>query len=128
MIPIERYKFTIKDFEFDDIEQEITRGTVVAESTYAGKPVIGVAKCHPRDTFDLQFGMELAAARCNAKVAEKRLKRANQKLSEVCNLISKARRYQHKFERYLSDAAEQLEEAENDVDYLLSQTGCEIKN
>lgn len=119
MIPIERYKFTIKDFEFDDIEQEITRGTVVAESTYAGKPVIGVAKCHPRDTFDLQFGMELAAARCNAKVAEKRFKRANQKLSKSDVAVVKARRDRDKNLRYLLDAREQLDEAEREIRYLL---------
>lgn len=119
MIPIERYKFTIKDFEFDDIEQEITRGTVVAESTYAGKPVIGVAKCHPSDEFDLQFGMELAAARCNAKVANKRKQRAIEKLKKSDATMVKARRDRDKNLRYLLDAQDQFDEAEKEVSYLL---------
>ena len=49
---------------------------VVAVSTYEGRTVRGVAKCDPRDEFNIEKGKMLAAARCNAKVAQKRAKRA----------------------------------------------------
>ena len=66
MYPISKYKFFVTP--------DKTR--VFAVSTYAGKTVKGTAKCDPRDTFDLNFGKELAAARCAAKVAKKRKARA----------------------------------------------------
>lgn len=37
---------------------------VIAVSTYAGKTVKGIAKCDPRDTFDIDKGVEIAEARC----------------------------------------------------------------
>ena len=55
------------------------KNVVVAVSTYAGKKVRGVAKCAPEDTFDLEDGKYLAAARCNEKIAHLRYKRAMEK-------------------------------------------------
>ena len=46
---------------------------VKAVSTYAGQNIFGKAVCHPNDKFDLEKGKELAAARCNEKVAEKNI-------------------------------------------------------
>ena len=56
---------------------------VVAVSTYAGKVVRGVAKCDANDTFSLKKGKELAAARCNEKIAKKRLARAQKVNNDV---------------------------------------------
>ena len=87
--PIEKYKFVIED------------GKVVAKSTYAGNEVTGSASCDPLDTFDEEVGKKLAAYRCNAKVARKRMLRANEKareafetLSIVLNNFKKACKYQ----------------------------------
>lgn len=63
---------------------------VKAVSTYAGVNIFGKAICHPNDKFDLEKGMELAAARCNEKVAEKRHRRAEQKLTEATEAYQKA--------------------------------------
>ena len=49
---------------------------VIAVSTFAGKPVRGVAVCAEDDEFDLEFGKKLAKARCDVVVAKKRLNRA----------------------------------------------------
>ena len=57
------------------------KDVVVAVSSYAGKTVRGVAKCDPRDTFDIEKGKELAAARCNEKIAEKKI---NESKKEIC--------------------------------------------
>lgn len=50
--------------------------TVVARSTFAGRTVVGIAKCMPEDEFDIEQGKKLATARCNLKIAKKRLKYA----------------------------------------------------
>lgn len=54
--------------------------TIVAMSTFAGRTVAGVARCADSDTFDIEAGKRLAAARCNLKIAEKRMKYA-----ELCH-------------------------------------------
>lgn len=56
---------------------------VVATSTYAGKTVRGVARCHPNDEFDIDKGVQLAVYRCNLKVADKRQARAARKVKEA---------------------------------------------
>lgn len=53
---------------------------VIAVSTFAKRMVRGVAKCDPRDEFDHKKGEALAIARCDLKVAEKRMKRADEKV------------------------------------------------
>lgn len=92
MYPLEKYRF-------------YTNGKkVFAVSTYAGKEVRGVASCHPNDTFDLQYGKALAAARCEAKVAQKRLKRAQQKKSEALNIALAAEEHYTRMQSYYNDA------------------------
>ena len=53
---------------------------VIAVSTFAKRMVRGVAKCDPRDEFDHKKGEALASARCDLKVAEKRMRRADEKV------------------------------------------------
>lgn len=71
MFPIEKYKFYTDNKTY-----------VIAESTYAGIPIQAKAKCSPEDTFDLDFGKKLAAARCNLKICKKRYKVANEKVKK----------------------------------------------
>jgi hypothetical protein len=75
-------KVSMRKFEYKyKIDEE--HKTVVALSSFAGRTVVGVAKCSPEDTFDVDAGKKLAAARCALKVAEKRMKRA-----EACHTIA----------------------------------------
>ena len=76
-------------------------GNIYAISTYAGKTVRGVAKYNPNDKFDEQIGMELAAARCNQKVAKKRYARAIKKMNEAQMQLILAQDYLTKMENYL---------------------------
>ena len=65
----------MRKFEYKyKIDEE--KRTVVAFSTFAGKVVTGVARCAEEDEFNIEVGKKLAAARCSAKIAEKRVKRA----------------------------------------------------
>lgn len=85
---------------------------VVAYSTYAGQSVRGVAKCAPDDEFDIEFGKKLAAARCNVKVARKRLKRALERRDVAWDNFIKAEDQLMKEEDYVDDSNVALTEAE----------------
>ena len=69
---------------------------IIAVSTYAGKTVKAYAKCDPRDSYDEQAGKELAAARCNAKIADKREARARRKVMEAQAQLDAARQHYEK--------------------------------
>ena len=81
---------------------------VVCTSTYAGKVVRGVAKCNPEDTFDYEYGCQLAKARCDIKVAAKRIKNARNRLFEAMNNSYDAQMEIDKAQRYVDDAHEEM--------------------
>ena len=92
---------------------------VVAVSTYAGKTVRGVAKCDVNDTFSLEKGKELAAARCNEKVAKKRFARAQKvKVDVVLEYVRLMEKYT-KAVNYKDDSQVALTEAKNLVTSIL---------
>ena len=92
---------------------------VVAVSTYAGKAVRGVAKCDISDTFSFEKGKELAEARCNQKIAKKRLTRAENKRREIVEENHKIVIAIKKVIRYKEDSENALIEAENIVASIL---------
>lgn len=100
MYPISKYKFYV------------TPGNkTIAVSTYAGKTVKGVAKTDPRDNYDANFGKELAAARCAAKIAKKRKARAGKCLEKAQAKMLEANRMLEKMRKYYDDARAEYEEA-----------------
>ena len=102
------------DYPFSKQKFYFGNGKVIAVSTYAGRIVKGVAKCDPSDNFDIEKGKQLAAARCNAKVAAKRVKRAQSELEKAISEFSKASSRVGTMNDYLTDAlrAETIAEAE----------------
>lgn len=88
---------------------------VVAISTYAGKNVRAYAKTNPGDEFDWEKGRELAIARCNAKIAGKRHKRAQSKVIEAQKQVDAAMKYLNDMVAYASDSANELAEAKAHV-------------
>ena len=92
---------------------------VVAVSTYAGKVVRGVAKCDVNDTFSLEKGKELAAARCNEKVAKKRFTRAQNMYADIFIEYGKLVARFTKALNYCNDSEIALTEAENLVASIL---------
>lgn len=93
---------------------------VVAISSYGGKTVRGVAKCAPNDTFNPDTGAELARARCDVKVAEKRYKRSLQKFDEAADLFEAAQDYYDRMTNYADDAEFEYNEALVKLESLLS--------
>ena len=88
---------------------------IIAVSTYAGKTVKAYAKCDPRDSYDEQAGKELAAARCNAKIADKREARARRKVMEAQAQLDAARQHYEKMTQYLEDSKLDASHAHIDV-------------
>lgn len=95
--------------------------TIIAVSTYAGKTVRGVAKCDPRDSFDAEAGKELAAARCNLKIANKRAARATKKLAEADRQVLMAEAYRNRMASYKQDSDAALVAATNTVEDIMNK-------
>ena len=92
-----------------------SKNQVIAVSTYAGKPVRGVAKCDPEDTFSLEDGKELAMARCNEKIAEKRMRRAMRKFNEAQKDFVAAKQFYENMAKYFDDASASYAESQRHV-------------
>lgn len=97
----------------------VTKNKVIAVSTYAGKVVRGIAKCDPRDEFDLEKGKKLAAARCGAKVAAKRLKNADRKYKEALAAREKAQHQVEKMIDYKIDASNANKQAQEELEEII---------
>ncbi len=112
MYPIEKYKF---------FTQETPRGVkTIAVTTYAGKTVRGTALCAPSDVYDEETGKKIAAARCNLKVAEKRLIRAEHKYHKAKEAEFAAARYVEKMDQYWEDADDAYWEANGVLEDLIN--------
>lgn len=96
----------------------VTKNMVIAISTYAGRTVRGVAKCHPNDTFDEEFGKRLAAARCNEKIAIKRFARAGKVFIQSVKALNAAESHYFKMRTYRDDAYYAWKKAQEDLDDL----------
>ena len=95
------------------------KNKVIAVSTYEGKPVRGVAKCSPEDTFDMNKGRELAAARCNEKIAEKRMRRADREYAKAKQAYAEAENRVNKMNDYYRDSRVALSTAHHRVFEIL---------
>ena len=97
-----------------------TPNEVIAVSSFAGKTVRAVAKCHPNDTFDTEKGVALATARCGVKIAEKRVKRAYNKVDEAKAAAEAAMEHLAEMLRYQADSEAKLNVAQFELETTLS--------
>lgn len=70
------------------------KSTVVAITTFRGERFRAIAKCDPRDKFDLETGKKLAAARCEAIARKHEVKkriRWEDEYREACEYLQKQR-------------------------------------
>ena len=104
MYPLEKYKYYQAG------------NKVIAVSTFAGRTVRGIAKCNPKDSFDLEKGKKLAALRCNEKVAKRRFARARKKCDQAYQAYLDADEAYNKAIDYEEDSFDQLERAEKMVE------------
>lgn len=111
--------FDMNKYKFYSFERNGVR-MVSAVSTYAGKTVRGTAKCDPRDNFDMDSGKRLAAARCSAKVAEKRVIRSAKKLAEARAQMASANKYFEDMAEYYQRSCAELNSANEAINDMLS--------
>lgn len=100
---------------FTNYKYVVTPNKVIALSSYGGRTVRGIAKCHPGDTFNEEVGKALASARCNEKIAAKRYARAMKKYNEMIQELHKMEAEAHRIADYLHDSYEAYKEAKEIV-------------
>jgi hypothetical protein len=113
-------KYSLDKYKFYQFKNENGGITIVAASSYAGKTVKGYAKCDPRDEFSIEKGKELAAARCNLKIAEKRKMRAGNKYIQASIEADKAVAYFASMKQYFMDADDQVDDARAELEALMA--------
>lgn len=100
----------MRKFEYKyKIDEE--KRTIVALSSFAGKTVVGVARCADTDEFDVETGKKLAAARCSVKIAEKRMKRAEECYSWAKECVAFWTEHEEKMKHYDADSVEAYKKA-----------------
>lgn len=114
-------KYSLDKYKYHCFTDSKGAPTVVAVSTYAGRTVRGIAKCDPRDNYSLDEGKKLAAARCNAKISAKRMKRAYGKMIEAGRQLDEAQAYYERMRTYFNDASKESAFAVNEVDCLIKE-------
>ena len=119
MFDVNKYKCYAYE---DKNEDGSVRGpAVVAISTYAGKNVRGYAKLNPEDDWNWEAGRDLTIARCNERIAEKRMKRAQKKLVGAQTQLNDAMKYLSKMSNYAVDSAKEYAEATSHTAKLISK-------
>ena len=96
-----------RNYKYKYVVDEEKR-TVVALSTFAGEVVRGVARCAPGDVFNIEAGKKLAEVRCSAKIAHKRLRRAEDMLKWAVDGFEYFTEQVEKYKRYEADSIEKV--------------------
>ena len=89
---------------------------VKAVTTFAGRTVTGVAYVHPTDTFDEEFGKNLARMRCEKKIYKKKVQFSNQRIKEDTVLL-----------KALLDFAKDVEKDLEKSYYILEESKASLK-
>lgn len=94
---------------------------IIAVSSYAGRRVKGKAVCSPDDEYNETIGKKLATLRCDVKVDEKRLRRAERERDLLINWQRELDKLFEKNKSYLEDSIQQLMEDDAKLADLLDE-------
>ena len=94
---------------------------VIAICRYAGRKIKTIAKCHPDDVFDIEYGTKLAIARGEYKVAKIKIKNASNKYLEAAKMADEAERKYDAMKQYYMDSVDLLDKAQAAVDNLIKE-------
>ena len=106
--PLEKYRFF-----------KTGTGTIIAETTYAGRRIRAKAVPNPEDEFSEDVGRRLAAARCSEKVAVRRNRTLKEKLREARLRLADAEKEVLEIERALADSNEETIRSSEKVSGIL---------
>lgn len=102
-----KYKFIHNDRE------------TICISSYAKRTVKGIAKASTEDVYDKEKGELLAKARCDYKVAQKRVKNAEARVAEAEEFMDAINEHYEKMINYYNDAIMERTIAKNNLESLL---------
>lgn len=91
---------------------------IICISSYCNKDVKAYARCSPEDTFNFEVGRDLARARCDYKIALKRMKRAKTEHAAATKAVKSALEYQERMQGYYANAATEFEKAATALEKL----------
>ena len=94
----------------------------VVKATASSSAAVGTHKLQVLELASSQYvtGKQLAAARCNAKVAVKRVKNAQKKWHEAVQAYLKAEKHMRKMAQYYEDSVDRQKIAEAQLEYLVN--------
>ena len=118
---IKKPQFTVITHDVQHPDGTVSKRTV-AYAVFMGKSVRASATCHPDDEYDVEFGKALAIARCNEKIARKRLARAQFKSDEARAILRAAIEYVESMNEREAAAEDYFNEASAELNELLVQT------
>lgn len=93
----------------------------ICVSSFAGKPVRGVAICASDDEHDEKIGEDLARLRCDLKIAKKRKAHAHDCATEAWTAARQALRTYDKYAQYYEDASNELTDLRMAYDDLIER-------
>ena len=82
---------------------------VICVSSYAGQKVRGIAKCSPADTYNEEYGKELARLRCDIKVATLKTRYANSRKAIALDYFNYITQEMGRMTEFVNDAESQLD-------------------
>lgn len=91
-------------------------------SYFAGKPVTACAKLDPRDTYNKEKGEMIAQARCNAKIAKKRVQRAEYRTKMAFEDYLYFKKLWEDKADYMNRAKNTLKQAEKELKQVMKTT------
>lgn len=100
---------------------------VVVVGSFAGKAVKGIAKCDPEDTFSTRIGEDLATARCENKIAVKRVKYAEAKKAAALKAFNEAKKFLDEMNVYYDKSVEQLSETQENLNRVLDEVLSNVR-
>lgn len=100
---------------------------VIVVGSFAGKPVRGIAKCDPEDLFYAKIGEDLATARCENKIALKRVKHAKERREAALKDFIEAKKSLADADTYYNKALEQEKKAQVDLTRALDEVLSKVR-
>ena len=113
--------FSLDKYKFVSYKDRKGTSVIAAISSYAGKHVKGYAKANPNDEYNEKKGKKLAAARCNERIAAKKMKHAEKQLLLANKKYVEAEKYLKKMEKFHNDTMVNMLEAKNYVSEALTE-------
>lgn len=113
--------FSLDKYKFVSYKDKKGTSVIAAISSYAGKHVKGYAKANPNDEYNEEKGKKLAAARCNERIAAKKMKHAEKQLLLANKKYAEAEKYLKKMEKFHNDTMVNMLEAKNYVSEALTE-------